>query len=77
MSGQGALTVTPIQLAHAVGGLAMGGVLHTPYLVREKASPPPPRRVDLDPVVLSGILDGLYGVVNEEGGTAARSRIPR
>jgi len=31
--GQGAVTVTPIQLARAIGGIASGGVLHRPHLV--------------------------------------------
>ena len=31
--GQGALTVTPLQLARAIGGLAIGGVWHTPHLL--------------------------------------------
>jgi len=31
--GQGAVAVTPIQLARAIGGLASGGVLHRPHLV--------------------------------------------
>ncbi|MEI9972728.1 MAG: penicillin-binding protein 2 [Ignavibacteriota bacterium] len=35
--GQGALTVTPLQLARAIGGLAMGGVWRTPHLVRDDA----------------------------------------
>jgi penicillin-binding protein 2 len=73
--GQGALTVTPLQLASAVGGLAMGGTWHRPHLVRDEANQPPPRRVELDPNALISVLDGLYGVVNE-GGTAARSRLP-
>ena len=32
--GQGALTVTPIQLARAIGGIAMGGVWYKPHLVK-------------------------------------------
>ena len=32
--GQGALTVTPLQLARAIGGIAMGGVWHHPHLVK-------------------------------------------
>ena len=32
--GQGALTVTPLQLARAIGGLAMGGVWHHPHLLK-------------------------------------------
>jgi penicillin-binding protein 2 len=31
--GQGAVTVTPIQLARALGGIASGGVLHRPHVV--------------------------------------------
>ncbi len=31
--GQGAVTVTPIQLARAIGGIASGGVLHRPEIV--------------------------------------------
>ncbi|HVW86221.1 MAG TPA: penicillin-binding protein 2, partial [Bryobacteraceae bacterium] len=31
--GQGALTVTPLQLARAIGGLAVGGVWHVPHLL--------------------------------------------
>ena len=31
--GQGAVTVTPIQLARAIGGIASGGVMHRPHVV--------------------------------------------
>ena len=31
--GQGAVTVTPLQMARALGGIASGGVLHRPHLV--------------------------------------------
>ncbi len=31
--GQGAVTVTPLQMARAIGGIASGGVLHRPHLV--------------------------------------------
>ena len=31
--GQGAVTVTPIQMARAIGGIASGGVMHKPHLV--------------------------------------------
>src|SRR6202011_4008291 len=33
--GQGAVAVTPLQLARAIGGIAVGGVWHTPHLVRD------------------------------------------
>ena len=40
--GQGALTVTPIQLARAIGGLAMGGVWHHPHLLKSGGRTSPP-----------------------------------
>jgi penicillin-binding protein 2 len=71
--GQGALTVTPLQLASAIGGLAMGGVWHRPHLVKgEKESP---RIVKLDPANVEKVIAGMYGVVNE-GGTGVRARLP-
>jgi penicillin-binding protein 2 len=73
--GQGALTVTPIQLAHAVGGLVMGGIWHRPHLVRDPAQEPQPHRAEIDLTHAAAVIEGLYGVVNE-GGTAARSRLP-
>ena len=81
--GQGALTVTPIQAAHAIGGLAMGGVWHQPHLLpydemRELQpgfEPPEPRRAHVDPRHLDMILRGMWGVVND-GGTGARAMIP-
>jgi penicillin-binding protein 2 len=72
--GQGALTVTPLQLAHAIGGLAMGGVWHRPHLLKN-APPEPPRTAALNPAHLALVLDGMYGVVNE-GGTGAVAQIP-
>ncbi len=81
--GQGALTLTPIQAAYAVGGLAMGGVWHTPHLLpyeqmselREGFEPPEPRRARVNPRHLDLLLRGLWGVVND-GGTGARAMIP-
>lgn len=73
--GQGALTVTPLQLAYAIGGLAMGGVWHTPHLVKQAQPPGSPRVAPLDPDHVAEIVNALYGVVND-GGTGARARIP-
>ncbi len=73
--GQGALTVTPMQLVHAIGGLAMGGVWYKPHLVHDPSHQAPPRRVEINLDHAARVIDGLYGVVNE-GGTGARSRLP-
>lgn len=73
--GQGATTVTPIQLASAIGGIAIGGTWNTPHLVRENPHLPQPRHGDLNPENIKKIIYGMYGVVNE-GGTGVRARIP-
>lgn len=72
--GQGALTVTPLQLADAISGLLMGGVWYRPHLAMDQPQPKP-RVWSLNPEYVRKIADGLYGVVNE-GGTGARARIP-
>jgi penicillin-binding protein 2 len=72
--GQGALTVTPLQLAYAIGGIAMGGVWHTPHLLKQ-AQPAPPRVARFDVNHAVEIVNALYGVVND-GGTGTRARIP-
>ena len=72
--GQGALTVTPLQLARAFGGIAMGGVWQQPHLV-QTAKPDKPVTWSLDPVHVKDVIDGTYGVVNEWG-TGTLAQIP-
>ena len=71
--GQGAVTVTPVQLARAYTWLANGGVWHQPHLVKggkylEHSWP-------LNPENVQKVIYGTYGVVNE-GGTGVRARLP-
>ena len=74
--GQGDLTVTPIQLARALGGVAMGGVWNRPHLVKGQTLTAKDRTEwPLDPVHVEDVVDGMYGVVNE-GGTGVRGAIP-
>ena len=81
--GQGALTVTPLQAAYAIGGLAMGGVWHRPHLapfdelakLRPGFRPPEPVRAEIDRESLDRIVKGMWGVVND-GGTGVRARLP-
>jgi penicillin-binding protein 2 len=73
--GQGDLKVTPIQLARAIGGIAVGGVWHTPHLVKSDATAAKTVKWPLDPVHVQDVVDGMYGVINE-GGTGAQSVIP-
>ena len=73
--GQGDLKVTPIQLARAIGGVAMGGVWHVPHLVKNDAIAAKTTVWPLDPQHVKDVVEGMYGVVNE-GGTGAQSVIP-
>jgi len=65
--GQGALTVTPVQLARAIGGISIGGIWHHPHLVRELDATEKPDQWALDPDHVKDVVDGMYGVVNEGG----------
>ncbi len=67
--GQGATTVTPLQLAHMVAGVAMGGIFHRPHLLlgakdEDEAGFP------ITEDTVEQVTQGMFGVVNEEGGTA-------
>ena len=73
--GQGATTVTPLQMAAAIGGMAIGGVWNQPHLVREGARLVPARHGQLNPENIKKVVYGMYGVVNE-GGTGVRARLP-
>jgi penicillin-binding protein 2 len=71
--GQGALTVTPLQLARAYTWLVNGGVWHQPHLVKGGKYQDHSWPLSLDNV--QKVIDGTYGVVNE-GGTGVRAKIP-
>ena len=73
--GQGALTVTPVQLARAIGGLAIGGVWHHPHLLKGMAEKQPPTEWNLNPDNVKDVVNGMYGVVNEWG-TGAAAQLP-
>ncbi|MEO7113108.1 MAG: penicillin-binding transpeptidase domain-containing protein, partial [Polyangiaceae bacterium] len=84
--GEGATTVTPLQLALAYAALANGGTLYEPEIVRavetsDGASlqdfPPRVRRkVSVKPENLARVDDALFGVVNDPKGTAYPVRDP-
>lgn len=83
--GQGDTKVTLIQLAMAYAAIANGGTLYVPQLVErvtgpdgsvvEEFEPRVRRRVHVDPEHLALVIDGLYGAVNDPGGTAFDARI--
>ena len=73
--GQGALTVTPLQLARAIGGLAAGGVWHRPHLLMSASKTEKPHEWALNQENVHRVVYGTYGVVNE-GGTGVRAKLP-
>lgn len=68
--GQGAVTVTPLQLAYAYSGLLNNGVWMRPHIVDDGRPPQVQNKAELNPLNLAKILDGMCAVVNE-GGTGA------
>ncbi len=80
--GQGAMSVTPLQAAHAIGGLAMGGVWHRPHLVSHQqralidpgSRPPPPRTVPIAQAHRETLRQAMWDVVNS-GGTGGQARL--
>lgn len=83
--GQGDVKVTLIQLALAYAAIANGGTLYVPQLIErvtapdgtvvEELEPRVRRRVHVDRSHLALVVDGLYGVVNNPGGTAYDARV--
>jgi penicillin-binding protein 2 len=71
--GQGAVTTTPLQLARMIAGVASGGVLVQPHLLKNFPNPKI-ERFPLSEDSVEKITQAMYGVVNE-GGTAAGSRL--
>jgi penicillin-binding protein 2 len=72
--GQGAVTVSPIQIVSALGGLGVGGKWYKPHLVKGQA-PVLLRQGDFDPDNLAKVISGMYGVVNEWG-TGHAAQLP-
>ncbi len=73
--GQGAVITTPLQLARMIGGIAMGGVFKQPHLLKDAPNVSEERFALSQPTV-EKITDAMYGVVNEDGGTARNVRLP-
>jgi penicillin-binding protein 2 len=86
--GQGPLIVTPLQVATMMGTIANGGTVYRPHVVRfiEHSNPDGTvqrykvatqalRHLKLPAEDLAHVRNGLWKVVNEEGGTASNARI--
>jgi penicillin-binding protein 2 len=82
--GQGAVVVTPLQLAHTIGAIALGGTFARPRLAfRDQllalGVDPPEETTSNFPLsdpTLEAVSRGMWGVVNEGEGTGADARCP-
>ena len=84
--GQGPILVTPLQIARALSGLVTNGRLPTPHLFLASQDPKSGKRLryhsepetkrPLAPEKLAIVMDGMWAVLNEPGGTAYLSRVP-
>lgn len=72
--GQGAVTATPLQLARSIGGIASGGVFKQPHLIKD-APNVGEVKFPLSDSTVEKVTDGMYGVVNEGGGTAGALKL--
>jgi penicillin-binding protein 2 len=80
--GQGAVAVTPLQLAYSFAGIAEGGEFHRPHLAFQdellglhvKSSDGAVRRFPLKEDTVQVLTKGMWGVVNDGGGTGAGAR---
>jgi len=72
--GQGAMLVTPLQMARYAAALANGGYLVTPYLQGQGA---PPQQIEgVSPATLEIVRLAMRRVVHGENGTGRLVRIP-
>ncbi len=83
--GQGATTVTPLQMARLISAVANGGTLYTPTYISQILDPSgkivstfkaePNGRLPVEPYYLKAIKKGLVGAVNDKKGTATKCKI--
>jgi penicillin-binding protein 2 len=66
--GQGSVMVTPIQVAYVIGGIASSGDFKQPHLLKD-AQNVGEKHVELSEHTVEEVTQGMYGVVNEPGGT--------
>ncbi len=66
--GQGSVMVTPLQVAYVIGGIASAGTFKQPHLLKDAAHVGE-MHVDLSEDTVEQVTQGMYGVINEAGGT--------
>ena len=73
--GQGAITVSPLELASALGGIANRGTWMQPHLL-DGVAPKILRVGHFNPENVEKVISGMYAVVNEPHGTGSTAAIP-
>ncbi len=78
--GQGDVQVTPLQLATAYSAIANGGTVVRPHLgldvqepdgtILQRIDPPPSRHLNINPIYLDTIRQGLHEAAQSPGGTS-------
>jgi penicillin-binding protein 2 len=68
--GQGAVMATPIQLARMIAGVASGGALVQPHLLKDDPNIKT-ARFPISQNTVDQVTAGMYGVVNEPDGTTS------
>ncbi len=66
--GQGSVMVTPLQIAYVIGGIASSGNFKQPHLLKDTTNVGE-MHVNLAENTVEQVTQGMYGVVNEAGGT--------
>jgi penicillin-binding protein 2 len=72
--GQGSVMVTPLQVAYAIGGIASGGEFKQPHLMKDAANVGE-MHVPLAENTVEQVTQGMYGVINEAGGTGSSIKL--
>jgi penicillin-binding protein 2 len=78
--GQGAVSVTPLQVLRAISAIAAGGRIQTPHVIlhSDRGNLPqswPSQQVPVNPASLARVRDGMWGSVNG-GGTGHNAALP-
>jgi penicillin-binding protein 2 len=72
--GQGSVMVTPMQVAYVIGGIASAGEFKQPHLLKDLQNVGS-MHVELSENTVEQVTQGMYGVVNEPGGTGTAIRL--
>jgi penicillin-binding protein 2 len=72
--GQGSVMVTPLQVAYVIGGIASAGEFKQPHLLKDAQSVGD-KQVPLAEHTVEEVTQGMFGVINEAGGTGNSIRL--